>query len=103
MRDLFALDVLPLFEEHRAADWLTEGRAAARRIGIAKGEATINDVREVCPPPAGIDPRAMGAVFRTPDWESVGYQRSNRATCHNRPICIFRFKGEPHGTETRLG
>ncbi len=89
--DLFGTEVLPLFEEHRA-DWLTEARAAAHLIASKRGQVTINDVRAVCPPPSDIDPRVMGAVLRTKAFEVVGYQRSGRRECHNRPIAVFRLR-----------
>jgi hypothetical protein len=90
---LFDQIVLPLFEEHRS-DWLENARAAARRLARTRREITINDVRAECPPPDHIDPRVMGAVFRpAKDWQLVRYERSNRTTCHNRPVGVFRFRG----------
>lgn len=88
--DLFSGIVQPLFEEHRA-DFLSSARAAARAIATSRGEVTINDVRAVCPPPKDVDPRVMGAVLRTPEFEVVRYERSARAECHNRPIAVFRL------------
>jgi hypothetical protein len=90
MTDLFARDVLPVFEANRAA-WLAEARQWARKIAKQRGEVTIDDVREFYPPPAGVDPRVMGAIMRAPEFEAVGYRKSTRATCHNRPIAIFRL------------
>ncbi len=62
--DSFVTNILPLFEVSRA-DWLSDARQAARKIAARRGEVTIDDVRELCPPPAGVDPRVMGAVLRT--------------------------------------
>lgn len=90
-RDLFERQVLPLFEEHRS-DWLERARAIARQIGLQRVEVTINDVRAVCPPPAGVDPRVMGAVFMRSEWKLLRHERSTRATCHNRPVGVFSLR-----------
>jgi hypothetical protein len=90
---MFDTDVLPLFEEHRA-DWLAEARATAVSLAIQRGTVTIDDVRDHCPPPDDVDPRVMGAVFRTSDFESTGrHVRSVRRTCHNRPVMVFKLRG----------
>lgn len=88
----FEQKILQLFEEYRA-DWLARAREAARCLGATGRTVTVDDVRAVCPPPDGIDPRVMGAVFRNKDWECLGYERSTRATCHNRPVGVFRLRG----------
>lgn len=87
----FHQDILPLFEETRD-EWLARARWWARRLGDSGHEVTIDDVREQCPPPAGFDPRVMGAVFRGAEWECVRYQKSHRAQCHKRPIGVFLLK-----------
>ena len=85
------LNWLDLLEEHRP-DYLAMARDAARKLLETRPAITINDVREVCPPPKGIDPRVMGAVFRHKDFEATGeFVLSNRSTCHNRPIQKFRL------------
>ena len=88
--DLFSQKILPLFEQTRA-DWLKAARSVARDIAAEQGSVTIDDVRAACPPPADVDPRVMGAVMRKPNFVPVGYQKSSRATCHNRPIAVFRL------------
>lgn len=84
----FEQKVLPLFEASRA-DWL----AAARRVALdhAKkhGQVTIDDVRNLCPPPDDIDPRVMGAVLAGKLFRKIGYQNSSRSDCHGRPIGVF--------------
>lgn len=91
--NLFEQIVLPLFEEHRE-DWLDAARMAAVRLGKSQPVVTIDDVREVCPPPPGVDPRVMGAVFWPRDvWERVGFVSSKRKACHNRPVAQHRYIG----------
>jgi hypothetical protein len=83
------LDWLNLLEEHRP-DYLTSARNAARKLLETRASITINDVRDICPPPSDIDPRVMGAVFRHADFEATGeFVLSSRNTCHRRPIQRF--------------
>ncbi len=83
------IDWLDLLETHRP-DYLSEARDVARKLLETRASITINDVRDICPPPRGIDPRVMGAVFRHKDFEATGeFVLSNRTTCHNRPIQRF--------------
>jgi hypothetical protein len=89
---LFEQHVLPLFELNRA-DWLDQARTVARMLGARGNTVTIDQVRERCPPPSGIDPRVMGAVFTRSEWTNCGYVKGDRATSHGRPIATFRLKG----------
>lgn len=89
---LFEQQILPLFELSRA-DWLLEARQVARQLGKTGKEVTIDDVRQLCPPPAGVDPRVNGAVFKRPEWELIRHQPSVRATCHHRLVAVFRWRG----------
>ena len=80
-----ALDALEIARE----DYVEAARAAAYRLLETQASITINDVRDICPPPAGVDPRVMGAVLRAPRFVRVGYVQSDRKTCHSRPIGLF--------------
>jgi hypothetical protein len=73
--------------------WLSLARSAARRLAAERGEITINDVRALCPPPEGADPRIMGSVFLKRDFVRVDYRASSRDACHGRPIGVFRLRG----------
>lgn len=84
-----ALDRL---EEARAG-WINEARIVAERLARDRGAVTIDDVREACPPPDGVDPRVMGAVMRPPVFEACGFVLSSRAECHRRPIRVFKLRG----------
>ena len=84
--------ILDLFEISTQS-FLAEARAVAKSLVAEKGLVTVNDVRNICPPPDHIDPRVMGAIFRTglkSEWEMVGYIASARA--HARPIGQFKLK-----------
>lgn len=83
-------DALALLEEHRAA-WLATARGVAARLyGQLGRPITVDDLRAECPPPGGVDPRVMGAVFATPGWTPVGFTNSRRRACHGRPIRQFK-------------
>lgn len=75
-------------------EYLEEARMAARKIALSSESktCTVDEVREVCPPPKDIDGRVMGAIFNSKDWEMVGFERSKRKTCHKRPISRFALK-----------
>tara|TARA_R110000803_G_scaffold58676_4_gene116871 strand:+ start:1354 stop:1644 length:291 start_codon:yes stop_codon:yes gene_type:complete len=86
--------VMERLEQVRAA-YLESARFAADQLYHGgKKKVTINDVRDICPPPPSIDPRTLGAVFRRKEdkWQVVGYERSKRA--HMRPISVFTKKEE---------
>lgn len=84
--------VMETFEETRG-DWLTQARAAAKKLLAIHATITIEDVRAVCPPPDDIDPRVMGAVLRTgPDFVKVGYRTSERPESTGRQIAIFKLR-----------
>ena len=85
-------EALELFEQYRA-EWLRQAREFLHQQAIGT-QLTIDDVRDVAPPPVGVDPRIMGGVFSHQPWEVVGYKRSKRKECHTRPIAVFEKKGE---------
>lgn len=86
-------DALRILEETRQS-YLIDARVVAEQIARrGDGTCTVDSVRQECPPPENIDGRLMGAIFNTTDWEHYGYERSDRATCHKRPISRFRFVG----------
>jgi hypothetical protein len=96
----FDLTGLPLFDSRDGAldaleiareDYVTAARKVALRLLETRETITINDVREMLPPPANVDPRVMGAVLRQPLFLKVGYAQSDRKACHSRPIALFRL------------
>ncbi|PPC84760.1 MAG: hypothetical protein CTY35_00115 [Methylotenera sp.] len=81
--------------QHRSL-YIAMARKSAIEIASARADrsVTIDDVRELCPPPDDIDPRVMGAIFTEKGvWESMGYVKSTRKTCHHRPIQRFQLLG----------
>lgn len=88
---IFEKRILPLFEATRA-DWLETARLVAEELGRDGREVTVDDVRAIVPPPDEVDPRVMGSIFKSKRWECVGYRRSKRPECHNRPVGIFKLK-----------
>ena len=80
---------LDLFEQF-APDYLAKARNVAFLLYRERGSPiTVDDVREIAPPPADLDPRVMGAIFRSPDWKRIGYVQSRRKECHHRLIAEF--------------
>jgi hypothetical protein len=93
-RAIFDQAVLPLFEQRPLGQrWVQSARAVARRIAAERGQVTIDDVRAVCPPPDGADPRIMGSVFTAGEFRQVGRVNSSRRQCHGRSIAVFALKG----------
>jgi len=89
--DLFEARIQPLFEQHRE-DWLTSARTVAEQMCVRNGTATTDDIWAHCPPPSDVDPRVLGAVFKTSQFEATGiYRKSGRSTSHHRPIQVFRL------------
>lgn len=77
--------------ERARKEYLTRAREAALKLLETKDTITINDVRDLCPPPKQFDGRVMGAVLTTSDFKATGeYVKSSRSTCHKRPIQKFR-------------
>jgi hypothetical protein len=76
--------------EHSNPAYLQQARDAARAIALRMGRVSINEVRAaVGPPPDGTSPNIMGAVFRTSDWQIVGYTQTRHAAGHARRVCIY--------------
>lgn len=85
-------EVMQSMEERRSA-FLTMARKTAVKIAVSRLDrtVTVDDVRELCPPLEGLDPRLMGAIFRHKMFEPVGFENSTRRDCHYRPIRRFKL------------
>ena len=85
--------VLTLLEKTRV-NYIAKARQTAVQLSESgRILVTVNDVRALCPPPGDVDPRVMGSIFNTPEWEPAGFVNSDRTTCHARPIRQFRYIG----------
>lgn len=91
--EIFPKEIQPGMEVSRA-EYLDAAREAARRLIRLCGKVNIDEVRAICPPPTGADPRLMGAVFRHPDFRKIGHTNSRRKKCHGRPIAVFGFAND---------
>ena len=81
--------VMVKFEESRKP-WLVRAREVAEELWARSHEpVTVNDIREVLPPPEGVDPRVFGAVLNRKRWRCIGYTQSDRKVSHARPIAKF--------------
>lgn len=85
---IFEADILPILEAKHGS-WIEKARAVARHLGRNGDAVTVDRVRAVLPPPAGIDGRVMGGIFIRSEWEAVGFVNSGRRTCHGRPVREF--------------
>lgn len=82
-------------QEDAHEGWIDRARAKARELARAKGVVTSDDIWHHCPPPEGLEPRTMGAVFHPRrDWRAVGYVKSVRHTVnHGRPVQQWEYVG----------
>jgi hypothetical protein len=72
--------------------WLGTARFEAIKIAVNKGQVTINDLREVISLPEDFSPNTWGAVFKSKDFEAVGYTQASHAAAHARVVRIYKLK-----------
>ena len=93
----FHTEIAPVFELTRKG-YLDMARDVARKLLETQESITVNDVRDICPPPKSFDPRVMGALFSHKDFTSTGeFVNSKRSTCHRRPIQKFTLAEDYSG------
>ena len=85
-----ALDLVEHASEERQ-DYVVKARRIARLHALTHGTVTSEDVRKKAPVPDGMDPRILGAVFRTSEWKRVGFRQTPRASAHCRPISVWKL------------
>jgi hypothetical protein len=73
-------------------DYVLEAREFAVQYAKQRGEISINEIRECCPPPADINPAVLGAILRGKQWEPVGYTTAKHPDAHARVIRTYRWK-----------
>lgn len=83
------------FESHRS-QLLLLGRRAMLVYALQHGKVTADEVRALVPLPAGIDPKAFGAVpgvlSKLGLIEPFGFQHTTRAAGHARPVRVWRIR-----------
>lgn len=87
-------DTIKPEQERQHADWLEQAQDAITKLSLSResGIVSSDDVWDICPPPAGVEPRAMGAVWQPRDrWQKVGFVPSRRGVNHKRPIMQWRY------------
>lgn len=89
--NIYHEEIAPL-QENAYAEWYEEVRYHAVNLALKNGSVTSDDLWEVCPPPPGVNTKAMGAIFRGKHWKKIGYTLTKRGTSHSRPIGIWALK-----------
>lgn len=79
---------LGLFEV-RDYEFLQSCRAAAVAIAKARGQVSINEVREAVTVPANINPSVLGAVFKSKYFKAVGYTEATHKAAHARVVRVY--------------
>jgi hypothetical protein len=88
-------DVVAVQQVEDHGEWLAMAKAVAIQVSLAQGYVSSDDIWESCPPPAGADPRVMGALWRPRQhWAPIGYVPSSRKECHCRPIRQWVYVGD---------
>ena len=67
-------------------DWHSAAVHMVKALRRERGFVTSDDLQEVMPPPKGISPNIVGAVFATAGLTCVGYVKSRRPSAHGRMI-----------------
>lgn len=101
--------------ERKRKIWLDRTRQLLQEKYLADGRPlSANDVWSINPPPEGVHPSVLGAVFKTKNFIPVGYTQSSGADAHARQIRTYewvRTGGTPKtqrksnhiGREVRIG
>jgi hypothetical protein len=90
-----ARDFVMLQHERTKAAYLYLARRLAVKIAHETGQVTINEVRKQLPPPDGMHPSVLGAVFRNKMFEHTGrYTTADHVASHARKVGIYKVKGK---------
>lgn len=94
---------LDLFENTRG-EYLARARSAAYKLLQTREWVTSDDIWLICPPPADINKKVMGAVFNSPEFEGTGeYIRTKRKTSHGRAIQKFKLSSQRRAISSTEG
>lgn len=75
-------------------DWLAYARSVAIEVAQATGQVTINEVRGRVNLPVDYHPNTWGAVFKSKDFEPVGFCQATHPSAHARVIRIYKLKNQ---------
>lgn len=89
---------LDLFQV-RDAEFLARCRAVATQICREQGTVSINEVRAHVMIPAEMHPSVFGAVFKTKQFQAVGYTEATHPQAHARVVRVYQLtnQGETYG------
>lgn len=87
-----ALDRVELSTAERK-EWVRRGRLIAQNHIVLHKSITSDELRQIHPVPEGVDPRILGAVFRSPGpFIRLGWKQTENKDAHGRPIAIWGLK-----------
>jgi hypothetical protein len=75
-------------------DWLAKARRTAISVAKRAGQVSINDVRLFLDLPDDCSPNLWGAVFKSKDFEAVGYCQATHPSAHARVVRVYKLKEE---------
>lgn len=73
-------------------DWIAKARDMAIWIAKESGQVSINDVRHLIDLPVDYHPSTWGAVFKSKDFEAVGYCQAIHPSAHARVVRVYKLK-----------
>lgn len=73
-------------------EWIFQARGMAALIAQRSGTVSINDIRGVIDLPDDYHPSTWGAIFKSKDFEAVGYCQATHASAHARVVRIYKLK-----------
>lgn len=73
-------------------EWISKARNMAALIAQQSGTVNINDIRGVIDLPNDYHPSTWGAIFKSKDFEAVGYCQATHPSAHARVVRIYKMK-----------
>lgn len=73
-------------------DWIAKARDMAGWIAKESGQVSINDIRGVIDLPDDYHPSTWGAIFKSKDFQAVGYCQATHASAHARVVRIYKLR-----------
>lgn len=84
---------LDLFQV-RDAVFLDHCRALAVLVAKEQGKVSINDIRARIQIPAHMHPSVLGAVFKTKQFQAVGYTEATHPQAHARVVRVYQLTNQ---------